>query len=37
MHEEKYLRENIKEYIKTESIKICKMCKNFIQENMLDF
>ena len=31
MHVEKYLFELIKEYIKkTESTKICKMCKKFI-------
>ena len=27
MHVEKYLFDIIKEYIKTETIKICKMCK----------
>ena len=30
MHIEKYLCENIKENIKTEIIKICKMCKKCI-------
>ena len=37
MHGEKYFCENIKEYIKTESIKICTLCKKCIWQNMLDF
>ena len=33
MYVQKYLCENIK----TESIKICTMCKKCVQKNMLDF
>ena len=37
MHGEKYFCENIKEHIKTKSIKICTLCKKCIWQNMLDF